>query len=60
MATAWRQAAYWNFEDLRRRSSAWLRDKSLERVEELFEGQLLAHRPATSCRPPTPTSTTDT
>jgi len=29
--------------DLRRRSSAWLRDKSVDRVKELFEGQLLEH-----------------
>lgn len=33
--------ADWDFEDLRRRSSAWLRDKSVSRVEELFEGELL-------------------
>jgi hypothetical protein len=31
----------WDFEVLRRRSSGWLRDKSLGRVEELFQGQLL-------------------
>jgi hypothetical protein len=35
------QRAAWDFEDLRRRGSAWLRDKSLDRVEELFEGELL-------------------
>jgi hypothetical protein len=33
--------ADWDFEVLRRRSSAWLLDKSLDRVEELFEGQML-------------------
>ena len=33
--------ADWDFEDLRRRGSAWLRDTSLHRAEELFEGQLL-------------------
>ena len=35
------EGAAWDFEDLRRRGSAWLRDKSLDRVEELFEGELL-------------------
>jgi len=35
------ERAGWDFEDLRRRGSAWLRDKSLDRVDELFEGQLL-------------------
>ncbi len=35
--------ADWDFKDLRRRSSAWLRDKSVDRVKELFEGQLLEH-----------------
>lgn len=33
--------AAWDFEDLRRRGSAWLRDTSLSRVEELFGGELL-------------------
>jgi len=36
----------WDFKDLRRRSSAWLRDKSLDRMKELFEGQLLDHADA--------------
>jgi len=35
--------ADWDFKDLRRRSSAWLCDKSVDRVKELFEGQLLDH-----------------
>ncbi len=35
--------AHWDFNDLRRRSSALLRDKSVDRVKELFEGQLLGH-----------------
>jgi hypothetical protein len=34
-------APAWDFEDLRRRGSAWLRDKSLDRVDKLFEGELL-------------------
>lgn len=38
--------ADWDFEDLRRRSSAWLRNKSVERVEELFEGELLGNAQA--------------
>lgn len=33
--------ADWDFEDLRRRPSAWLRDKALDRVKQLFDGQLL-------------------
>lgn len=33
--------ADWDFEDLRRRRSAWLRETSLHRVRELFEEQLL-------------------
>jgi hypothetical protein len=33
--------ADWDFENLRRRSSTWLRDKSVSRLEELFEGELL-------------------
>lgn len=36
------ERADWDFEDLRRRGSAWLRDKSLNRVEQLFEGRLRA------------------
>ncbi len=36
----------WDFTDLRRRSSAWLRDKSVDRVKELFEGQLQDHADA--------------
>ncbi len=35
--------AHWDFNDLRRRSSALLRDKSVDRMKELFEGQLLDH-----------------
>ncbi len=35
--------AGWDFKDLRCRTSAWLRDKSAERVNELFERQLLEH-----------------
>lgn len=35
--------ADWDYKDLRRRSSACLRDKSVDRVNELFEGQLLEH-----------------
>ena len=31
---------------LRRRSSAWLRDKSMGRVDELFEGELLQNAQA--------------
>lgn len=33
--------ASWDFEALRRRPSSWLRDKSLDRLDELFEGRLL-------------------
>ncbi|SDY81109.1 hypothetical protein SAMN05661080_04681 [Modestobacter sp. DSM 44400] len=33
----------WDFEKLRRRSSRSLRDTSVDRVEELFEGELLEH-----------------
>lgn len=33
--------ADWDFEDLRRRRSAWLREKALVRVEKLFDGELL-------------------
>ncbi len=33
----------WDFEKLRRGSSRWLRDTSLDRVEELFEEELLEH-----------------
>jgi len=47
------ERADWDFEDLRRRGSAWLRDKSLDRVDELFEGQLLrTHKRL--CWPPIP------
>ena len=38
--------AEWEFEDLGRRSSAWLRDKSMGRVDELFEGELLQNAQA--------------
>jgi hypothetical protein len=33
----------WDFEKLRRGSSRWLRDTSLDRLEELFEEELLEH-----------------